>query len=215
LSFNFSKQCEPSAVKNWARQVCLRENSFDSIVAKLSEPRAQQYADAVVGVEELQGKRRKWTAYDSSVDPLPAPADVLAYHHHHPPLPLGLTRYVVCHAGGPKRARKDDAHAALQAFRRELFPVFYCWQEVPTQFEYNGKLCQYDPAMYGGPVLVPMNLEDAANASKHLPYGLPSLKTTCLMLQCKWFKLKFSPQTPPSNDTYLEDMKGIEQGIGE
>lgn len=65
LKFNFPSNCHPSDVKNWARQICLREQSFDAVVSKLSDPQySKQYKGVVIGVEELlpDGKRRQWAA---------------------------------------------------------------------------------------------------------------------------------------------------------
>eukprot|EP00983_Pelagomonas_calceolata_P030181 946389-Pelagomonas_calceolata.AAC.1 len=69
LTYRFPQRCDRSAVKNWARQICNREQSFDGVVSKLTDPQhAPQYQGVVVGVEELQqgGKRRTWEAVQSS-----------------------------------------------------------------------------------------------------------------------------------------------------
>eukprot|EP00983_Pelagomonas_calceolata_P071781 1151403-Pelagomonas_calceolata.AAC.2 len=65
LTFQFPPRCDRGAVKQWARQVCLREGkSFDNVVAKLTNPQhSRQYQGVVVSVEEvLEGdKRRAWS----------------------------------------------------------------------------------------------------------------------------------------------------------
>ena len=55
---------DKAATKNWATQVCSRENDFDVVKQKLTRPRqAPQYHGVVVGLEEVQpgSKKRKWS----------------------------------------------------------------------------------------------------------------------------------------------------------
>ena len=60
----------------------------------------------------------------------------------------------------------------VEALRQEALLCMWPVDELPTTFKYGQEEFTYDPAVYGGPVMVLLNYNEAEAASKKVKHAL-------------------------------------------